>query len=313
MLILQGEPIDESLLNILNGKFEVTHGNAISPAEVQSFNYLWVNLSIVVDRTFLDKFPDLKVVILTATGHTTLDTELLIQRNIKLVSLKGHKAFLETISSSSEHAWALLLAGNSKIVTSHLHVKSGLWDKTLIIKRELQGKTLGIIGLGRIGKNLADYGRAFKMELIGHDPFVRSDSSVQIKRTETLQELLKQSDHVILSASTGDVPAQILGPNEIKSIKPGAGLVNISRGSLVDENAILHALNMGNLNYFATDVLQEEDFQHLMNQRKSLRKELLNHDKVIITPHIGGYSVDARERCDRHLVNFLIGGSCDCD
>lgn len=313
MLILQGEPFDKTLREILAQKFTVICEQLISPAEVPSIKFLWVNLSVIVDRTFLDKFPNLSVLVLTATGHTTIDTRLLAQRNIVLVSLKGHKAFLKTISSSSEHAWALLLAGNSKIVASHIQVNSGLWDKTLVSKRELQGKTLGIIGLGRIGKYLTDYGRAFKMKVIGFDPYTESDNSVSVKRTETMVELLQKSDHVILSASTSDVPEIILGTNEIASIKHGAGLVNISRGSLVDEEAILRALDLKVLNYFATDVLQEEDFQHLDSPRRSLRYELLKHENVIITPHIGGYSLDARERCDRHLVEFLIEGGCDCD
>jgi phosphoglycerate dehydrogenase-like enzyme len=313
MLILQGEPMDETLLDILAQKFIVFCEQPISPTEILSIKFLWVNLSVIVDRTFLDKFPNLKALVLTATGHTTIDTKLLSQRNIALISLKSHKTFLKTISSSSEHAWALLLAGNSKIVTSHSQVKSGIWDKTLVRKRELQGKTLGIIGLGRIGKYLTDYGRAFKMEVIGYDPYSESDNSVPVKKSETLVELLQQSDHIILSASASDLPEIILGPNEIASIKEGSGLVNISRGSLVDEESILRALDLGILDYFATDVLQEEDFRHLENPRKSLRNELLKHHNVIITPHIGGYSLDARERCDRHLVKFLIEGDCDCD
>ena len=313
MLILQGEPMNETLLEILAQKFIVIREQSISPTEVPNVKFLWVNLSVIVDRTFLNKFPNLKVVVLTATGHTTIDTKLLAQRNIVLVSLKGHKSFLKTISSSSEHAWALLLAGNSKIVAAHSQVNSGLWDRSLISKRELQGKTLGIIGLGRIGTYLADYGRAFKMEVIGYDPCNEAGNSVQVKKIKTLVELLQKSDHIILSASTSDIPELILGPNEIASIKDGAGLVNISRGSLVDEEAILRALELKVLNYFATDVLQEEDFQHMENPRRSNRDELLKHDNVIITPHIGGYSLDARERCDHHLVKFLIEGGCDCD
>jgi D-3-phosphoglycerate dehydrogenase / 2-oxoglutarate reductase len=313
MLILHGEPMGESIVESLNQQFRVIFAQADPPTDVHVIKYVWVNLSIVVDRFFLDKFPNLKVLVLTATGHTTIDTKLLAKRNITLVSLRGHKGFLETISSSSEHAWALLLAGNSKLVTSHLHVKSGLWDKTLVCKQELQGKTLGIIGLGRIGKYLADYGRVFKMEVIGYDPYIGKESLPQVKKVGNLVELLRQSDHVILSASTSEVPEQILGPHEIFAIKPGAGLVNIARGSLVNEEAILRALDLRILNYFATDVLQDEDFQYLIQPRKSFRNELLNHDNVIMTPHIGGYSLDARERCDRHLANFLIEGGCDCD
>jgi D-3-phosphoglycerate dehydrogenase len=151
------------------------------------------------------------------------------------------------------------------------------------------------------------------MQIIWYDPHVGEKIELNLYRTVDLKELLQKADHIILAASVLGTPRQILGPNEISEIKVGSGLVNISRGSLVDERAILRALNQRKLDYFAADVLQEEDFQYLENRPTSLRKELVAHENVIITPHIGGYSKDARERCDHHLATYLLEKGCKCD
>ena len=143
MLFLGNEPITNSTLEKLSSCFDIYRNDrqilwSNSDAEV-----LWIDLSVSVDLKLLNSFHNLEMIVICATGHTNIDVLEISKRDIKLLSLKNHQDFLKLISSSAEHAWALLLAGNAQITEAHSHVKAGLWDRTHFKKMQLKDKTLG--------------------------------------------------------------------------------------------------------------------------------------------------------------------------
>ena len=312
MLFLGNEPIANSTIGKLSACFDIYRKDGPILWTNSDVEVLWIDLSVSVDSSLLNNYHNLEIIVICATGHTNIDMLEISKRDIKLLSLKNHQFFLKLISSSAEHAWALLLAGNAQITEAHAHVKAGLWDRTHFKKMQLKDKTLGLIGFGRIGRKLAIYGNAFDMKVLGFDPYLKSKESDLVTCLTSQEEVLANSDFLIISASAQTRPSVILGPEQISMLKVNAGLVNIARGSLVDELEIYNALKNNAISFYATDVLAEEDFKHLDLARNSARELLISSGKALITPHIGGYSSDAREMCEEHLLEVLLKGSCNC-
>lgn len=278
-------------------------------AEIQ---ILWIDLSVIVDETFLNSFPSLEIIVTCTTGLTHINLSELRRRNVQIVSLKNHVEFLDTISSSSEHAWALLMAANTDLVNAHKHVESGEWSREQFSKNQLSGRRLGIIGFGRIGRQVSRYAQAFKMTVCAYDN--RSEISVPmgVERFKDLDSLLELSDFILLSASVTDENSIIIKSEQLKNLKTGAVLINISRGCLVDEMAVADALSSKKLAFYATDVLSFEDFRYAQSNDKGFSNPFSKISNTIVTPHIGGFSVDARTQCELHLLQVLREGKCDC-
>lgn len=274
---------------------------------------LWVDLSVSVSKTLLDCFPGLKTIVTCTTGLTHIDLMEADLRKIQIISLKGHNEFLDTITASSEHAWTLLMSANCNLVNAHKSVQRGEWSRTEIVKHQLQGKNLGIIGLGRIGQNLNNYAHAFGMNVYAFDTKQSLPLLSDLIFVKSLDNLLELSDFIVLSASVQDSYTKVIGREQLRKVRNNAVLVNISRGCLVDEIAIAEALVTNKLAFYATDVLSFEDFSYARSYDLSSRNPFLGIANSIVTPHIGGYSVDARINCELHLIRLLKEGSCGCE
>lgn len=307
------EPISPLALKQLS---EFLHCHKID-AESKTLNsqvsLLWVDLSVSVSKALLDCFPSLETIVTCTTGLTHIDLMETVLRKINIISLKGHNKFLNTITASSEHAWTLLMSANCNLVNAHKSVQRGEWSRTEIIKHQLQGKNLGIIGLGRIGQNLKHYAHAFGMNVYAFDTRQNLPLLSDLILVKSLDNLLELSDFIVLSASVQDNYTKVIGREQLKKVRNNAVLVNISRGCLVDEIAIAEALETNKLAFYATDVLSFEDFSYARSRDLSNRNPFLGIANSIVTPHIGGYSVDARINCELHLIRFLKEGSCGCD
>lgn len=235
---------------------------------------------------------------------------MLESQHLRIIHLAQHKEFLKNITTTAEHAWALMLFANNKLRKANNEVLQGSWNRTSISKFQLLNKNLGIIGFGRLGNLVAKYALSFGMNVFAYDNAVvpRMDS---VDFVESIDELLKNSDFVFLTASVENNIEPILGRDELMKMKSNSILVNVSRGILVDQFALLDLLRERQGFSYATDVLQSED---LVNPALLIEneKELINLKNVYCTPHIGGYSIDARLSCEQHIIDFILEGECGC-
>lgn len=260
---------------------------------------LIVRLARKITAEILDGFPKLEVLISATTGHDHIDQEALAARNIRLVSLRGDDDFLATIPSTAEHAFALMLALLRKIPLAQQSVLEGRWQRDNFIGRQLSGCRLGIVGLGRTGKMLAGYATAFGMQVSYFDPSVSDERSYQ--RCESLSALVEGCEILSLHVHLSDDTEGMINQSILASANQGLYLINTSRGQILDEHAVVSALQSGQLAGVAVDVLASE----LDDIKQSpLHAAARRGENVIITPHIAGATVDAMQTCEERMVQL---------
>jgi D-3-phosphoglycerate dehydrogenase / 2-oxoglutarate reductase len=307
VIVYNTEPLNYSMVAVKKWESNGYKYRAGSWEEVNEISVfpnvdaLIVRIKHKVTDTVLGKFLNLKKVVSATTGHDHLDLNALKRRGVELISLRGHQKFLNTIPSTAEFTWGLIMALARNIPAANEHVKSGNWDRDIFKGYQLSGKNLGIIGYGRIGKKVADYARAFNSNVFFYDPLILK-GNYNDKKIETIENLIELSDiltlHVHLNAKT----ACLLNKTNLRLIKRGLLIVNTSRGKVWDEVAIAKCLKNKIVAGVATDVLSTE----LEDIRRSplwlAQKKGLN---VIITPHIGGATYDAMQQSEEYLANII--------
>lgn len=261
--------------------------DAVAKALRDAAVFLDASMRVRITADMVDDAPDLRLVVTATTGADHIDAAALARRRVPLLTLKGQTEVLNGLTPAAEHSWLLLLACARSLPAARAHVVDGGWDRSQFPGIMLRGRTLGIIGCGRIGQWMARYGQAFGMVCRGHDPYLKAWPEYLIS-TE-LPELLAVSDFVTLHVHLTDSTRGLLRREHFEAMKPGAVFVNTSRGELIDEAALLDALRAGRLRAAGLDVLTGEPdiAEH------PLRRYAAEHANLVITPHIGGYSPDA--------------------
>jgi D-3-phosphoglycerate dehydrogenase / 2-oxoglutarate reductase len=260
---------------------------------------LFVRLAHQIDADFVAQAPALRYVCSPTTGHTHLDESTLTSRGIKVVSLRGEQAFLETIRATPEHTFGLLLALLRNYRGAFTHVASGGWERDLFRGEELYGQRVGIVGLGRVGFRVASYCEAFGAHVSYVDiRDVKADAGWQ--RCTGIQQLIETSRIIFVCASFINGGAPVLGQPEIALLRSHY-LINTARGELVNEAALLAAIEAGQLAGVATDVISHETGA---NQLERWNAAAIKRN-VIITPHIGGATYTAMARTENFVVNKL--------
>ena len=201
--------------------------------------------------------------------------------------------------AAAEHTMALMLALMRRIPSADASVRRGEWERPTYLGRELRHKTLGIIGLGKIGQAVAHMAAAFEMRVIAHDPFLTPEQASSSAATLVdLSELLSTSDivsvHVLLTAQTRG----LIGQAQFEAMKPGAMLLNVARGGLVDEAALASALHSGQLGGAAIDVFSTEPM--------AADNPLRDAPNTILTPHLGASTAEAQERAGVEMAERLL-------
>jgi len=261
--------------------------SAVADALADARAFLDASMKVRIDEELLTRAPHLVVAATATTGSSHIDLDALDRRSIPLLTLKGQNELLRELTPAAEHSWLLVLACARCLAAAREHVLAGGWDRTLFPGTMLNGKTLGVIGCGRIGTWVARYGRAFGMRCIAYDPHV--DELPEDVEATPLSTLLATADVVTLHVHLSPETRGMLGRHELESMKPGSIFVNTSRGELVDELALRDALASGQIAAAGVDVLTgEPDIG-----TNPLLKYALEHENLVLTPHIGGYSPDA--------------------
>jgi len=270
-------------------------------------NILVIGLSLMIDKHLIDKMPNLKVIATQTTGLNHIDVKYAEEKGIKIISLRGYTDFLQTITSTAEHAWGMTLSLLRNIPWAFEHVKNNGWDRLLWRGHELKGKTLGIVGLGRLGKMLAKYGNAFGMDVISTDPKLSEEEMKKFGAKKVdLDTLIKTSDIVTLHVLLNDDVYNLIKETHLKSMKPTAYFINTARAELVEKDALYNALKNKWIAGAAIDVLWDEkpDGSHLKND--PLWEYAKINSNLIISPHIGGAAFEAMYATQEFIAGLVV-------
>lgn len=289
--------------------FDLSQNELIQIAK--DYAILVVRLGLQVNSTVLQANPQLKVVATPTTGLDHIDIEFAKQLGIKILSLKGERDFLEQVYATAEHTFALILSLLRYVPSAFEAVKEYQWRRDIYRGFELNRKVLGLIGCGRLGSMVARYAMAFGMRVLIFDPY-QIDLPDGVNVVDTLDELLKSCDVLSIHVPLNDETRGMLSEQQFAKLKYSAWLVNTSRGSVIDEKALLKALVSKQLNGAALDVLDDEQFIE-SGEPNPLIEYARHHDNLIITPHIGGATFESVEKADLFIAekinNYLRSNS----
>src|SRR5713226_2239916 len=251
-------------------------------AQLESADALIVRSAVQVNAALLAKARKLRVIGRAGVGVDNIDLDAATRQGIAVMNTPGANAF-----AVAEHTLAMMLAMARHLCRANELMHEGKWEKKSLQGTELRGKTLGIVGLGRIGMEVARRAKAFGMEVIAHDPFVSTTvAKEQGIRMAKLEEIYAAADYLTLHVGLTPQTAGMINAQSLKKMKRGVRLVNCARGELVDEAALAHVLKQGQVAGAALDVFLEEPPKN---------SPLTAIENVILTPHIAGSTFEAQE------------------
>src|SRR6266513_1244070 len=251
-------------------------------AEITDADALIVRSATKVTEHLLARAPKLRAVGRAGVGVDNINLEAATKRGVLVMSTPGGNSV-----SVAEHTFALLLSLARQVPRLDRAIHEGRWEKSSAAGTEVRGKTLGLVGLGRIGSEVAVRAEAFDMRVLAYDPFISEAAAHEISvELVPLDQLLAESDFVSLHAALSPATQNLISAANIQKMKKGARIINTARGELVDESALAAALKSGKLAGAAVDVFSEEPPKN---------SPLVGLPYVIATPHVAGSTAEAQE------------------
>jgi D-3-phosphoglycerate dehydrogenase len=286
-VVLIAEDLAPSAIDVLAYDFDVRHvdgtDRAALLAEVAGADALIVRSATRVDAEVIEAARHLRVVARAGVGLDNIDVPAATARGVMVVN-----APTSNIVSAAEQAIALLLAVARHTASASAALKRGEWQRSRYTGVELQGKTVGVVGLGRIGVLFAQRLAAFGTRLIAYDPYVQPARAAQLGvRMVGLDELLRESDFISVHLPRTPETLGLIGEKELATVKPGVRIVNAARGGLIDENALAAALAEGRVAGAGLDVFVTEPITD---------SPLFGFDNVVVTPHLGASTAEAQDK-----------------
>src|SRR6266566_6393158 len=293
MKIVVAEKMSSSAVNLLRepGWNVVTPDqlNGSLAQELETADALIVRSAVQANAALLEKASKLRVIGRAGVGVDNIELEPATRKGIAVMNTPGANAV-----AVAEHTIGLMLSMARFLPRANELMHAGKWEKKSLQGTELRGKTLGVVGLGKIGLEVAKRARAFGMELIGHDPFVSPAIAKENGiRLATLDEVYAASDYLTLHVGLTPQTQNMINAESLKKMKRGLRLVNCARGELVDEAALAAALQQGQVGAAALDVFEKEPLKDSPLQKM---------DNVILTPHIAGSTNEAQEAVGHQIA-----------
>jgi D-3-phosphoglycerate dehydrogenase len=291
--ILVADSLDKEALEQLKALpgFEVTVKTGMDePTLVQTipgYNAIVVRSATKVTRKVVDAATDLEMIVRAGIGLDNVDTAAAKEKGIKVANTPA-----ATTISVAEITFGLMLGTVRQLGKANLSMKQHKWEKKVLSGTELHGKTLGVIGAGRIGLAVAERALAFGMKVLAYD-VVKINTALDVKQVP-LDELLAQADIVTLHIPKQ--PKYVIGKEELQKMKNGVILINAARGGVVNEKAVLEALNSGKVRAAAFDVYEKEPPEDF---------SLIDHPNVLVSPHIGAAAEEGQKRAGFEVVRIL--------
>lgn len=257
-------------------------------------------LTLLTDRwtgELMDNFPNLKMISNYAVGFDNIDVKAATERGIVIANTPSD----EVNESVAEFTWSLILALSRRLVEGDEYARKGAyrgWEPDIFLGRDVYGKTLGIVGLGRIGTMVARRAKGFNMTVVytkkDRDRDKEKELSIEYRE---LSVLLEESDYVTLHVPLTRETTHLINTETISKMKPTAYLINTSRGPVVDEHALADALRAGKIAGAALDVHENEP---------QMNPEMMQMENAILTPHIASATVEVREKMTEQAVNSIL-------
>lgn len=291
MLYLGAEAGWDVVREVLDRSVQIIH-TVPEPSTVarllgEATGVLDASMKVPITRDMLNAAPRLRIISCATTGSDHIDGAAAEERGIEVCTLRENPDVLRNLTPAAELSWALLLACARRLPAAVGHVTEGSWDRESFPGVMLNGKTLGLVGCGRIGGWMARYGQAFGMTVIAHDPYIdKAPVGVQLM---PLEEVAARADFISVHVHLGSQTRNLVSAEVFACMKPGCIFVNTSRSGLVDERALLEGLESGRLAAAGLDVLGGEP----NIASNPLLGYARTNDNLLITPHCGGFSPDA--------------------
>ncbi len=301
MKILVCDPISPKGVGLLQQRAEfqvVVLPKRLSEAEllpiVADATAMLVRSETKVTRKVIEAAPKLRVVGRAGVGVDNVDVEAATQHGVVVMNTPGGNTV-----STAELSFAMILALARKVPQAHASMASGKWDRKLFSGVELAGKTLGILGMGRIGSEVAKRALAFGMRVVAYDPFLTEAraKALGIELAGDLDDVYQISDFITVHMPVTDLTRGMLNASAFSKMKPGVRIVNCARGEIVVENDLIAALDAGKVAAAALDVFSEEPLAAEHPFRK--------HPGIILTPHLGASTAEAQEKCGIEVAEVL--------
>jgi D-3-phosphoglycerate dehydrogenase len=293
MKVLVSDPLAKEGIEILKkAGIDVVEKTGLSPEElvkvIPEFDGIIVRSATKVTKEVIDAGKNLKVIGRAGIGLDNVDRETAKTKNIKVLNTPT-----ATSISVAELALGMMLGAARRIPQATASTKAGKWEKKQFKGFEVFGKKLGIIGIGRIGTELAKRAKALGMDVVAYDPYVKTHDHAKIVDLDTL---FKESDYVSLHIPKTDETAHILNKAAFDKMKDGVVIINCARGGVVDENALYDAIKAGKVRIAGIDVYESEPAKE---------NKLFELDQVIVTPHIGAQTSEGQRRAGTQIAELV--------
>ena len=243
----------------------------------------------------------MRIISCATTGSDHIAQAEAASRGIEIRTLREDPELLRGLTPAAELSWALVMACARRLVPAVAHVRDGKWQREQFPGTMLRGRTLGVVGCGRIGQWMARYATAFGMHVVGCDPHVDPWPET-IERCATVLEVADRADVLSVHVHLTDATRGLISAEAFERMKPGSIFINTSRGAVADESALLKALETGRLAAAGLDVLEGEP----EIEDHPLLRYARAHDNLLITPHCGGYSPDAVRLVCRRAAEKVV-------
>ncbi len=243
-----------------------------------------------IDREILDAAKNLKFIGVCAVGLNHIDLDYAKEKGIQVFNAPGLNANAVAELTISK----MLDISRNTIPANHDVKENHIWDKYKYIGRELRGKTLGIMGFGRIGRRVGELGKAFKMDIVAYDPFLKPEQfEAEGAKGMGVEELIQTSDFISIHVPLTPETKNLFNKESIGRMKDGAVVLNMSRGGIVNEKDMYEALKEGRIGGYASDVLENELAGSGLSGNDEFNSPLFECDNFIVTPHLGAQTTDA--------------------
>lgn len=274
----------------------VASGDELEPA-LRDADALVVRSATKVDQGLLNQAPSLRLVARAGVGVDNIDLAAATRRGVAVFNTPNANTL-----AAAELTVAMILAAVRKVAAADRSLREGRWDRAAFKGAELAGRRLGLVGAGRIGREVATRCRAFGMSVLACDPYLDESPGIELC---ALERVLTESDVISLHVPVNDETYHLIDAERLAMMKPGSYLVNLSRGGVIDEPALAAALESGHLAGAALDVFENEPLES--------SSPLLHAPNLVLTPHLGASTSEAQERVAIEVAETVLRALGDGD
>lgn len=297
--VIVTDTISETGLQALlsHAKFQVEQRTGLTPAEliqvIREYDALIVRSQTQVTREIIQAADRLKVIARAGVGVDNIDIEAATEKGIIVINAPAGNTIAAT-----EHTLAMMLALARNIPQAYKSLTSGKWERKLFKGVELYQKTLGVVGMGRIGTEVAKRAKAFQMNILGYDPFLTEDRAKKLGIMKAdLNTIAEQADFITVHTPLTAETRGLIDADYLAKTKKGVRLINCARGGIIDEQALIDAVNSGHVAGAAIDVFEHEPPENT---------DLIHNPKIIVTPHLGASTAEAQEKVAQSVSEEII-------